>query len=248
MKKIFKKFVQYYLWLLTKVVLWRYKPEIIAIGGTVNKTLVKEAVRDIFPAGEKARANPKSYNTEIGLPLAVLYLPSGQSDFFRWLKILAKGTVSALFGRDFPSKLILELGVDRPRDMDYLLTLVSPRVVVITDISPVNYLDNFQSLENIALEYGKLLAKMPDGGTAVLNYDSLRVRELSKFNPKLKYLSYGLEEGADIRAVGLMEGADAWQFQISYGGRLGEVQISHPGRRHIYAALAAFATGVIYGK
>src|SRR3989339_2015668 len=129
MKKIFKSFIQYYLKLLTKFVLWRHNPFVIAVAGSTNKTVVKEYILKFLREkyGEKeVRGNPKSYNTEIGLPLAILYLDSGESSALRWLKILVQAKMRALFGRKFPKKLVLELGVEEKGDMKPLLEMVRP--------------------------------------------------------------------------------------------------------------------------
>ena len=87
MKKIFKSFVQCYLKLLTKFVLWRYKPFVIAVAGSTNKTVAKEYILKFLREkyGKKeVRGNPRSYTTEIGLPLAILSLESGESSFWKW--------------------------------------------------------------------------------------------------------------------------------------------------------------------
>ena len=44
MKTILKKIIQFYLKLLTKFVLWRHKPFVIAVAGSTNKTIVKEYI------------------------------------------------------------------------------------------------------------------------------------------------------------------------------------------------------------
>ncbi|MFH0930164.1 MAG: hypothetical protein V1814_02835, partial [Candidatus Moraniibacteriota bacterium] len=87
MKKYFKLFVQFYLKILTKFVLWRHEPFVIAVAGSTNKTVAKEYILKFLREkyGEKeVRGNPRSYNTEIGLPLAILYLESGESSFWKW--------------------------------------------------------------------------------------------------------------------------------------------------------------------
>src|SRR4030042_1870380 len=137
MKLAFKKIVQYYLKLLTKFVLWRHQPFVIAVAGSTNKTTVKDYIlkflREKF--GEKnVRGNPKSYNTEIGLPLAILYLDSGESSAAKWLKILIQAKIRALFGQKFPKKLVLELGVEEKGAMKYLLGMVRPRIAIIINI------------------------------------------------------------------------------------------------------------------
>src|SRR3989339_1143710 len=129
MKNLFKKIIQHYLKLFTKIILWRHKPFIVAVAGSTNKTTTKDYILKFLREkyGEKeVRGNPKSYNTEIGLPLAILYLDSGESSALRWLKILVQAKMRALFGRKFPKKLVLELGVEEKGDMKPLLEMVRP--------------------------------------------------------------------------------------------------------------------------
>lgn len=247
MKKILKYIVQLYLKILTKITLLRHRPEIIAIAGTLNKTNVKENLLKILKSfNEDVRANPRSYNTEIGLPLAVLYLSSGYSNFWSWLKILYKSTFIALFSRKFPKKLILELGIDKPGDMDYLLMLVKPKIVIITEISPA-YLDNFQTLDRLALEYKKLIISLGKGGAAILNNDNLRVKELSKYNSKIKYWFYGFDEKSDLSISNLKIAEKSQTFKIKYKNNEMDCKISKKGEHHLYALLPAVIVGLIYG-
>ena len=68
---MFKKIVQYILKILAKLVLARFKPTIIGITGSVGKTGTKEAIYTVLCSKFKVRRNIKSYNTEIGVPLAI---------------------------------------------------------------------------------------------------------------------------------------------------------------------------------
>ncbi len=109
------------------------------------------------------RGNPRSYNTEIGLPLAIFYLESGESSFWKWWKILIQAKIKALFSRKFPSKLVLELGVEKKGDMEYLLEMVRPSWVVVTNIEG-NYSDAESNLDEIFEEMKLLAEKLPPKG------------------------------------------------------------------------------------
>ena len=151
MKKFFKKIIQLYLKLLTKIILARHKPFVIAVAGTTNKTFVKETILNELGRGSDVRGNPKSFNTEIGLPLAVLFLPSGLASIFRWVDILLTGTCISIFSRKFPKVLVLEMGVDRIGDMKYLLSLVKPDIAIVTNIKR-NFPGLKTTLDDIAKE------------------------------------------------------------------------------------------------
>ncbi|MDD5489783.1 MAG: Mur ligase family protein [Candidatus Moranbacteria bacterium] len=247
MKSILKKIVQFHLKLFTKITLWRHRPFIVAVAGSTNKTTTKDYIlkflREKFPptgeAGgeEEVRGNPKSYNTEIGLPLAILYLDSGESSALRWLKILIQAKMRALFGRKFPKKLVLELGVEEKGDMEYLLGMVRPNVAVVTNIEG-SYTYSNSSLEKIFEEMKLLAKKIPEKGYLLLNSDDERVKDLAK-HAKAKVITFGFAADADARAENLKTDAQGQTFDFVFQNKKESVRIKKYGRTNIYAWMAA---------
>ena len=179
MKNLLKKLITWKLKLLTKITLWRHKPEIIGVVGTTGKTETKEEIKKILSKKFDIRANPRSYNTEIGLPLAVLYLPSGESSLWRWFKVIWKGAGIALFSRKFPKMLVLELGAIFPGDMDYLLTIVKPKYLVATNVS-LGFEVSPEELQVRANEIQKAIKAVPKDGAVFLNGDDPWLKEMQK--------------------------------------------------------------------
>lgn len=240
MKKLFKRIIQFYLKLLTKLVLWRHKPFIVAVAGTTNKTTVKEYVLKFLREkyGEKeVRGNPKSYNTEIGLPLAILYLSSGESSIAKWIKVLIQAKIRALFERKFPSKLVLELGVEEKGDMKYLLEMVQPKIAVITNIEG-SYTYSNSSLEQIFEEMKVLAGRLPKDGYLLLNADDERVRSLADY-AKAKVIGFGFGEKAEARAENLTTDAHGQSFDFTFQDKKEAVRIKKYGRHFVYAWTAA---------
>jgi len=240
MKSFFKKFVQYYLKILTKVALWRHRPFIVAVAGSTNKTTTKDYILKFLREkyGEKSvRGNPKSYNTEIGLPLAILYLESGESSALKWLKVLVQAKIRALFERKFPSKLVLELGVEEKGNMEYLLGVVGPNIAVVTNIEG-SYTYPNSDLEQIFEEMKVLAERLPENGYLLLNADDERVRSLAK-NTKAKVITYGFREEADAKAENLKTDAQGQTFDFSFQGKEESVRIKKYGRHFISAWIAA---------
>jgi UDP-N-acetylmuramoyl-tripeptide--D-alanyl-D-alanine ligase len=239
-KRLFKSLIQYYLKLLTKFVLWRHKPFIIAIAGTTGKTTVKEYILKFLREkyGEKeVRGNPRSYNTEIGLPLAILYIESGESSFWKWVKILFQAKMKAIFSRKFPSKLVLELGVEKKGDMEYLLEMVKPDIAIVTNIE-ASYTYPNSSLDIVFDEMKTLVEKVPGKGTILLNNDDARLKGLAKFS-KAKVITYGLDEASLARAEGLETGIEGQSFEFAFENQREEVKIKKYGRHFVYAWIIA---------
>lgn len=240
MKSIFKKFVQYYLKILTKFVLWRHRPFVIAVAGTTNKTVVKEYILKFLRekyGKEEVRGNPRSYNTEIGLPLAILYLESGESSPLAWMKILFSGTAKALFGRKFPSKLVLELGVERRGDMKYLLEIARPSWAVVTGIEG-NYSDAQSNLDDIFEETRLLAGKLPSEGKLILNFDDARVKNLTEFS-KAEAISFGFSDGVAAGVSNLKATVQGQTFDFAFQNKKESVEIKKYGRHNVYAWMIA---------
>ncbi|HLM84362.1 MAG TPA: Mur ligase family protein [Candidatus Bathyarchaeia archaeon] len=240
MKSIARFFVQFYLKLYTKIILWRFKPFIIAVAGTTNKTTVKEYILKFLREkyGQKeVRGNPRSYNTEIGLPLSILYLESGESSFWKWWGILIQAKLKALFSRQFPSKLVLELGVEKEGDMKYLLEMVHPSWAVVTNIEG-SYSDAESNLDDIFEEMKKLVKKLPSDGKLILNFDDARVKSLVEFS-KVETISYGFSEEADACVANLKTTVQGQTFDFSFQGKFESVEIKKYGRHNVYAWMIA---------
>jgi UDP-N-acetylmuramoyl-tripeptide--D-alanyl-D-alanine ligase len=240
MKKYLKLFVQFYLKILTKFVLWRHKPFIIAVAGTTNKTTVKEYILKFLRekyGQDEVRGNPRSYNTEIGLPLAILYLDSGESSFWKWWRILIQAKLKVLFSRKFPSKLVLELGVEKKGDMKDLLEIVLPSWVVVTNIEGT-YSDSQSNLDEIFEEMKLLAEKLPPKRKLILNFDDERVKKLAEFSPAEK-ISYGFSDGADAQATNLKTTVQGQTFDFSFRGEKESVEIKKYGRHNVYAWMIA---------
>lgn len=241
MRTIFRKIVEAYLRWLTKIIVWRHRPDIIAIAGITNKTTTQKAVMEKLSARNMAaRANPKSYNTEIGLPLAVLYLELNKYDFSDWARILWRALVSALFSIDFPKLLVLEFGVSEPGDMKKLLKILRPRVAVFTNIQPSSFNPKV-STDELTLEMRELMKTLPFDGFVIYNYDDENLRLLVKDFSGRK-ISYGFGAMADVRATHLKQESDGLHWESEGRKRF----TAKFGEHHVYAALAADAVAKNY--
>jgi UDP-N-acetylmuramoyl-tripeptide--D-alanyl-D-alanine ligase len=235
MKPIFKTILQYYLKYITKLVLFIHKPAIIAVSGSTNKTFVKDEIKNILAKkGLSVRANPKNFNTEIGLPLAVLNLPSGYNSYKNWLPII-KESLFCIFKKSFPKYLVLELGVSRKGDMKYLLSIVSPKISVITDITQ-RYLEGFSGMDDLVDEYKLLVEKTEKDGMAILNFDNIRVKKLASFS-KAKVYFFGSNDGADWQAKNIKRSKEGEIFELFHGNRSERLEISRFGVHNILASI-----------
>lgn len=241
MKFILKPLLKYYLKIITKLVLAIHRPRIIAVAGSTNKYAVRDEIKkELLSRGYTVRANPKNFNTEIGLPLAILNIESGYNSYQKWLPVIVSAA-RAIFQKDFPDFLVLELGVSNRGDMKYLLTLVRPEVSVITDITQ-RYIESFSGLDRMLAEYEYLVKKTKKKGLVILNYDNLKVRNIAKkANASVWYFGQTspLENG--VRIASIEKTKKGQTALMEYRDRNIKLEIPRFGAHHVNAA----AVGVI---
>jgi len=255
MKTTFKKIISYILKIESRFVLWKYKPKVIAITGSVGKTSTKDAVYGIISKISYVRKSEKSYNSEIGLPLTILGCPNGWNNPYVWLKNILKGLWLFIWPHKYPEWLVLEVGVGKPGDMRQTASWLKTDAVIITAIgeTPV-HIEFFNSRDHLVKEKSGLIKTLKKDGLLILNADDKTVLEL-KTKSKNRTLTFGFSEDADVRGseesilysdsglpageAGLPQGII---FRVDEGGNSLPVIIEGVfGKNHLYASLAALA-------
>jgi UDP-N-acetylmuramoyl-tripeptide--D-alanyl-D-alanine ligase len=249
-----KKILQLKLKFFTRMILKKYHPEIVAISGSIGKTSAKEAIYQVLSTKLSVRTSIKNYNNEIGLPLSVIGVESPGSSLSGWFLVFWRALKLCLFtDKDYPKFLILEMGIDRPGDMDYLTRLAPPTIGVMTAVS-YSHLEYFGSLQNIKKEKQILIERVNRKGLSILNYDNEGARSMAEVSPA-RVLTYGFQSGADLLAQDLnyhFQRGDydfaGVNFKLSYEGSIIPVNLPHIlGEAGVYAALAAMAVALHCG-
>jgi UDP-N-acetylmuramoyl-tripeptide--D-alanyl-D-alanine ligase len=201
-KEILKKIIVSIITWQAKIVLKIYKPKIITITGSVGKTSTKDAIFTVLSKFKTVRKSEKSFNSEIGLPLTILGLPNGWSNFFIWLENILKG-FSLIFKRQsYPEYLILEVGVGKPGDIKKnVVPWLKPDIVAITLFpdKPV-HVEFFESPEEVVEEKSALAYAVRKEGLLILNHDDEKVYALHN-KSSCRTVSFGENENATYRIV-----------------------------------------------
>ena len=237
MKFFCKTILKYYLKYVTKIVLAIHRPTVVAISGSSNKTFIRDEIRKILEIqGKTVRANPKNFNTEIGLPLAILNIPSGYNSYRAWLPIILQAFL-AIFQKNFPEFLVLELGVSQKGDMRYLLSIIKPKISIICEINQ-RYIESFSGMDNLFLEYQYLARQTLQSGALILNYDNARVRNLSK-KSRAQVEYFGKTKKTGIFQIEKIEKQENGQkFWLRHENEIQEFFTPRFGEHNIYAVTA----------
>lgn len=233
---------------MAQVLLRKYRPLIVGITGSVGKSSTKEAVGLVLARKYRVRMAEGNYNNEIGIPLSVIGARSGGRSIVRWAVVFFRWLWAVVWPTRYPEVLVLEMGIDRPGDMAYLLSFVPVDIGIFTQVSG-SHTAYFGSLGNIAKEKGRLITGLPDSGFAILNADDERVIRY-RDKTKAKAVTFGFGEGADVRAAHIVLEPEARlvkgiSFKMNYHGKSLPVRLPKViARHHLPAVLAAAAAGI----
>ena len=160
---------------LQKMVAWhRSKLDIPVIGitGSNGKTIVKEWIYQCVSDTKYVTRNPKSFNSQVGVPLSV------------WL--LNEETELGVF----------EAGISKPDEMEILQKIIQPNIGVFTNIGDAHQ-ENFESLEQKIDEKLKLFSNCD---TIIYCSDNEEVNNrIIEINGKSRSLfTWSVEKEADV--------------------------------------------------
>ena len=244
--------LEYLLKQIATLIIWRRSPRIVAITGSVGKTSTKEAVYAVLKKNFSSRRNIKNYNNEIGLPLTVIGAESGGRSVGRWLMIFLKALWVSFGPGRYPEILVLEMGADRPGDLEYLTRFIKHQVGIVTDVS-LSHIEFFKDIQSIAREKSTIIRTLEKNGLAILNIDNMEVSQMKNV-ANGRVITYGFSDGADLKAEEVFLNYDAKgaikgiSFKLRYAGSTLPVRLNGVlGFHQVYPALAATAVGLEFG-
>ncbi|OHA63456.1 MAG: hypothetical protein A2842_02690 [Candidatus Wildermuthbacteria bacterium RIFCSPHIGHO2_01_FULL_48_25] len=257
MKTLLKKIIIPILQLEAKLILRKYKPRVVVVTGNVGKTSSKDAIYAVLKNFGYARKSYKSYNSEIGVPLTILGASSGWSDPVLWLRNLFHGLSVWLLPHEYPHWLALEVGADRPGDIEKISQWLFADVAVLTRLAKVPvHVEYFGSPEKVFEEKEQILKTLKDDGILVANFDDEEIMKIAG-GYRGRVVTYGFSKGADICAGSFRirtEKGRAFEkpigvsFRLAYGDSSLPISIDGVvGIQHAYAALGAVAVGIALG-
>ena len=230
-----------------RTVLLRYKPKVIAVTGSVGKTTTKDAIFAALGTHLHVRKSDKSFNSDVGVPLAILGLENGWHDPVKWISNIIRGFLLTVFPNDYPKWLVLEVGADRPGDIKNIAVWLRPDIAVITAVPEVPvHVEYFDSPQAVLREKRSLAEHLKPGGKLIVNGDDPHMSDL-RTDFRGLMVTYGIEDHNDFFASHedvVYEGSKpiGIRFRANHAGSSVPVAVYGAlGRPRAYAALAALA-------
>jgi UDP-N-acetylmuramoyl-tripeptide--D-alanyl-D-alanine ligase len=201
----------------------RSHARIVGVTGSVGKTGTKEAIAAALARHRpgKVHRSVKSYNNHTGVPLSLARMP-----------------------RDVDYG-VFEMGMNHSGEIAALTRLVRPHVAVITTIAPA-HIENLGTIEAIADAKAEIFEGLEPGGIAILPFDSPQLAQLLASADRLaeRSISFGMTEGADVRARDWIADADTGGSIVT--AQLGDTclcfALAPPGEHWVANAMAVLAT------
>ena len=137
-------------------VLDNIRPKIIGITGSYGKTTTKNFLHDILTVRYRTYATPKSYNTLMGISLAI--------------------------NRDLTDDysieyFISEMGAYVEGEIERICKLTPPDISIVTEIGP-QHLERFGTLENVKKAKYEIIKNLAPDGVGVFNWDNPYIQEM----------------------------------------------------------------------
>jgi Alr-MurF fusion protein len=151
----------------------KFNIPVIGVTGSNGKTVVKEWLYQLLSKDRKTIRSPKSYNSQIGVPLSVWQI-------------------------DTPYEIaIFEAGISEPDEMTRLQAIIKPTIGIFTNIGEAHG-ENFMSLQQ---KVGEKLYLFTHVQTLVYCLDHPEVREViyrSGVSKNIKMFTWSFKQEADL--------------------------------------------------
>ena len=173
---------QYYrfLWWCARRYLQRHKVFTIGINGSVGKTscrmIIYQTIKKALPE-LNIYTSPKNFNGELGMSLSIFQIEEWVPSVLNMIKVAGQIFWTSLWGKKRYDAIILEYGIDRPKEMEFLLSINKPDIWVFTAIDAVHS-EQFWSPADIAEEEVKMVKNTKE--TVFLNRDDNYARQVSE--------------------------------------------------------------------
>lgn len=199
----------------------RFDIPVIGITGSNGKTSTKEMTAAVLGHVWPIVKTEKNFNNEIGLPLTLLRLETGDK------------------------ACVVEMGMRGSGQIEALCRIAQPTMGIVTNVG-VTHMELLGSQEAIAEAKAELPRAISGDGTLILNDDDPRVAAMSRLS-KGKAYRYSLQHSADLFLIGHRPEGIGQHLEVD--GAWGRFSFRLPalGRHNASNALAAALAGLILG-
>ncbi|GEO67360.1 UDP-N-acetylmuramoyl-tripeptide--D-alanyl-D-alanine ligase [Levilactobacillus spicheri] len=197
----------------------KINPRVVAVTGSNGKTTTKDMIAAILGTQFNVTKTYANFNNEIGVPMTVLSMEPNTEI------------------------LVVEMGMDRPGQLDFLSKLVTPDVAVITMIGEA-HIEFFGTRDKIADAKFEITHGLSDDGAFVYDGDEPLLRERVT-DLQQRQFTFGRQDSDDLYATSVSDTATSTSFTTNQWPDL-TFTLPMIGEYNVKNALAALTVANIY--
>ena len=192
----------------------QYNIPVIAVTGSVGKTSTRDIIYSVLSKKFNILKTDGNYNNNIGLPLTILRLKDH-------------------------NMMVLEMGMDKFGEIEYLSNIASPTHAVITNVGTA-HIGNLGSRENIMKAKLEIISGMNKDGKLYLNNDNDLLNEhLNEIKEKINVITIGIDNNSDYMATDII--LDAFESSFKIDNK--DFKINVGGKAFVYNSLMGYSLG-----
>lgn len=197
----------------------KYDYPVIGVTGSNGKTITKEWLYQLLAMDENIIRSPKSYNSQIGVPLSVWNLDS-------------RHTLA-----------IIEAGISLPGEMERLEYIIRPDIGILTNIG----LAHSEGFKNLEEKISEKLALFKDA--EIFIYNPKYLQSFTGEVPGRKHFTWGWNGGETLHIVdsSLVDDGRSQQLTALFKGKIIEACIPFGDAASIENAICCWATLLALG-
>lgn len=195
---------------------------VIGITGSNGKTVIKEWLNQLLTPDKAIVRSPKSYNSQIGVPLSV------------W-QMEAEHQIA-----------IFEAGISEPGEMDRLQTIIKPTIGVFTNIGPAHS-ENFMHIEQKVGEKLKLFTRVE---TLIYCADQAEVQSgiiRSQLLHSIKPFTWSQKGNADLNVIQIEKKFHKTIIRAEYQNQNNQISIPFTDEASIENAIHCWCVMLVLG-
>lgn len=162
---------------LSKHYLLKINPRVVAITGSNGKTTTKDMVASILATQFNVTKTQDNFNNEIGVPITILSMEPNTE------------------------MLVVEMGMDRPGQLDFLSRLVAPDIAIITMIGEA-HIEFFGTRDKIADAKMEIVNGLKDDGLFIYDGDEPLLQERAQ-TVSQRQLTFGHSAEDDVNETAM---------------------------------------------